>query len=132
MPVKELQKLPLVVLSPGEQTTLERASRLLEPRVLWDELFADQTPMGRGARNRIRVMADNAHAALAIVAASDLVGMVPLRLARPHSKALNLVLVDPPETRSPAPFEMVWRADQGSHPAHEWLRSVLHQAAAET
>ena len=130
MPVKELQKLPLVVLSPGERP--ERANRLLEPRVLWDELTADQTPMGRGARQRIRVMVDNAHAALAVIAASDLVGMVPLRLARPHSRALSLVLVDPPDAGSPAPFEMVWRADQGAHPAHEWLRTVMRRAAAET
>jgi DNA-binding transcriptional LysR family regulator len=129
MPVKDLQKLPLVVLSAADRA--ERSSRLLEPRVLWDELSADQTPMGRGARQRIRVMVDNAHAALSVIAASDLVGMVPLRLARPHARALDLVLVDPPETRSPAPFEMVWRADQGSHPAHEWLRGVLRRASAE-
>jgi DNA-binding transcriptional LysR family regulator len=133
MPVKELQKLPLVVLSPGgDRAAAERSGRLLEPRVLWDELTADQTPMGRGARQRIRVMADNAHAALAIIAASDLVGMVPLRLARAHARTLNLMLIDPPETRSPAPFEMVWRADLGSHPALDWLRDVMRQAARET
>ena len=132
MPVKDLQKLPLVVLSPGERLNGERSSRLLEIRVMWDELSADQTPMGRGVRQRIRVMADNVHAALTIIAASDLVGMAPLRLARRHSKALNLVLVDPPESRSPAAFEMVWRADQGSHPALEWLRGVMRRAASET
>ena len=132
MPVKELQKLPLVVLSPGERTAGERASRMLEPRVMWDELTADQTPMGRGVRQRIRIMVDNVHAALAIIAASDLVGMVPLRLARPHSKALNLMLVDPPENRSPAAFDMVWRSDQGSHPALVWLRGVMRRAASET
>ena len=65
-------------------------------------------------------------------AASDLVGLVPLKLARPHSKALNLLLVDPPESRSPAAFEMVWRADQGSHPALEWLRALMRRAAEET
>jgi DNA-binding transcriptional LysR family regulator len=132
MPVKELQKLPLVVLSAGERTSAERSSRMLEPRVLWDELAADQTPMGRGARQRIRMMVDNAHATLAIVAASDLVGLAPLRLARAHSRAMNLVLIDPPETRTTAPFEMVWRADQGAHPALVWLREVMRRAAAET
>ena len=130
--VKDLQKLALVVLAPGERSSGERWARLLEPRMMWDELMADQGPMGRGARQRIRVVVDNAHAALAITAASDLVGLVPLRLARPHSKALNLLLVDPPEARAPAAFEMVWRADQGSHPALEWLRAILRRAAEET
>jgi DNA-binding transcriptional LysR family regulator len=77
-------------------------------------------------------MVDNVHAALTIIAASDLVGMAPLRLAQRHSKALNLVVVDPPESRSSAAFEMVWRADQGAHPALQWLRSVLRRAASET
>jgi DNA-binding transcriptional LysR family regulator len=58
--------------------------------------------------------------------------MVPLRLARAHSKSLNLMLIDPPEMRSPAPFEIVWRADHGAHPALEWLRGIMRRAASET
>jgi DNA-binding transcriptional LysR family regulator len=128
---KDLQKLPLVILAPGERTTGERASRLLEPRVLWDELVSDQTPLGRGARQRVRVAADNAHAALAITAASDLATLAPQRLAQAHSEALGLALFDMPEGRPVASFEMIWRADQGSHPALAWLRRMLIDAAKD-
>ena len=130
--LKELQRLPLVILTPGERATGERTNRLLEPRVLWEEMSSDQNPLGRGARQRLRVGVDNVHAALAIVAASDLVSLVPRRLARSYSDAMGLTLIDPPEAPPAAAIESVWRADQNAHPALSWLRSILREEAKET
>src|SRR6185312_11704660 len=79
-PLKALQKLPLVVLSPGDEgVDGERSHRLLERRVLWEELVSERSFLGRDARARVRVVVDNAHAALAILGSSDLAGIAPRR-----------------------------------------------------
>jgi DNA-binding transcriptional LysR family regulator len=130
---KALQKLPLIVLAPGEEAIeRERSGRLIERRALWDELTADQAPLGRGARQRVRAIVDNAHAVLAMIASSDLVALVPRRLALSRSESLGLKLLDLAEPSPAAALEMVWRADQTSHPAMSWLRSLLGEAAKDT
>ena len=131
---KALEKLPVVLLSPAtnERPAADRAGRLIEPRVMWDELANDQTPLGRGARGRVRVAVDNAHAALAIVASSDMVALAPRRLAMSRKDALGLKVIDiDGYIGSGAAFEAIWRADQSSHPALSWLRGILRQAAQD-
>ncbi len=130
--VKTLEKFQLVLLTPAspERAAGERSGRQIEPLVLWDELTSDQTPLGRGARQRIRVVIDNSHAALAIVGGSDLAALVPRRLAQLRSDALGLKLLDlEGEARPPTSIETIWRADRGAHPALGWLRGVLRDVA---
>ena len=130
--LKALQKLPLAVLTPTEEgAELERSNRLIERRVLWEELASDQTPLGRDARSRIRVIVDNAHAVLAIVGSSDVVALAPRRLAKSRCEALGLKLIDASGFGPGASIEAVWRTDQASHPALTWLRSKLAEAALE-
>ena len=129
---KALEKLPLVLLAPASRTPSERNSRLIEPLVVWDELSSDQTPLGRGARQRIKTVVDNTQTALAVVAASDMAALVPRRLAASRAQALGLMLVDMSgEPRAPTAIETVWRADQTSHPALSWLRGILRDAARD-
>ena len=131
---KTLEKLPIALLSPSssERPQADRSSRLIEPRVMWDELTADQTPLGRNARDRIRVVIDNGHAALAMAATSDMAAVVPYRLALSRKDALGLLIVDlATEVRPAAAFEAVWRTDQSNHPALSWLRGILREAAQE-
>jgi DNA-binding transcriptional LysR family regulator len=130
---KVMEKLPMVLLSPrsGERAGGERSNRQIEPLVLWDELASDQTPLGRGARQRIKVVVDNAHAALAIVAGSDLAALAPKRLAQSRSKDLGLILVEMGGERPPTALETIWRADRTSHPALSWLRNVLRDVSRD-
>ena len=131
-PVRALQKLPLVVLTPGDEgVESDRAHRLLERRVLWDELTNDRAPLGRDARARVRVTVDNAHAALAMVGSSDLVGLAPRRLAQARCEALNLKLLEAPGLGPGTAVEAIWRTDQSSHPALTWLRARLVEAAMD-
>ena len=131
-PLKGLLKLPLVVLTPGDEgADGERSNRLLERRVLWDELASDRAPLGRDARARVRVVVDNAHAALATVGASDLAGVTPRRLAQARCEALGLTLLEFPGVGPGAAIEAVWRADQSAHPALSWLRAKLTEAARD-
>ena len=131
-PQKALQKALLVVLTPGDEgVDGERSNRLLERRVLWDELASDRAPLGRDARSRVRVMVDNAHAALATVGSSDLVGLAPRRLAQSRCEALGLRLLEAPGLGRGTAVEAVWRTDQTSHPALTWLREKLVEAAQD-
>ncbi len=131
--MKTLQRLPLVVLTPGNESAEgeQRTSHLIEPRVLWDELASDQAPLGRGARQRIRAVVDNAHAVMAIIGSSDLVGLAPRRLAMSRCEALGLKLIELPDPSPGAAIEAVWRADQSAHPALSWLRGILAEAARD-
>jgi len=129
---KALQKLPLAVLTPTDEgVDAERANRLIERRVLWEELASDQTPLGRDARARVRVVVDNAHAVLAIVGASDLVAVAPRRLAQSRCEPLGLKLVEATGLGPGASIDAVWRTDQMSHPALIWLRAKLAEAARD-
>ena len=132
--IAAIEAMPLVLLSPAanERAGFERSSRLIEPIVMWDELAADESPLGRGAGERIRVVVDNAHAALAIVCGGGMAAVAPRRLAQSRAKALGLKLVDlPPQVRLGAAFEAIWRADQSTHPALSWLRGIFRDAARE-
>jgi DNA-binding transcriptional LysR family regulator len=127
--IKDLQKLPLAIIAPGERTSGGGGARLLEPRMLWEELTADQNPLGRGARQRLKVGIDNVHAAMAIAASSDLATLVPYRMARLYCEPMGLKLVDPPGSSPKAVLESVCRADQHNHPAISWLRNLLREEA---
>jgi DNA-binding transcriptional LysR family regulator len=131
-----LEEAPLAVLATArserpERTGTPERTRTIEPRVMWDELDGDAAPMGRNARERIRIVVDNAHAALSIIGSTDMAGLAPYRLALSRKEALGLAILDAPSTRQGAVFEAVWRADQTSHPALSWLRAMLREAAAE-
>ena len=130
--LKALQKLPLAVLTPTDEgAELERSNRLIERRVLWEELASDQTPLGHDARSRVRVIVDNAHAVLAIVGTSDVIAVAPRRLAQSRCEALGLKLIDAGGFGPGAAIEAVWRTDQAGHPALAWLRSKLAEAALD-
>lgn len=129
---KALQKLPMAVLTPTDEGVEgERSNRLIERRVIWEELASDQTPLGRDARTRVRVIVDNAHAVLSIVGSSDLVAVAPRRLAQSRCEPLGLRLVEATGLGPGTAIEAVWRTDQASHPALSWLRTKLREAAQD-
>ena len=134
-PLARLPELPLLVLAPSadEPGRGDRAHRGIERLSMWEELNAGQTPMGPDARRRVKVVMDNAHAALAITARTDIATLAPRRLAMTWREVHNLRILELPPEIAPAPvaFEMIWRTDQGLHPAHIWLRTVIRETAQE-
>jgi DNA-binding transcriptional LysR family regulator len=129
-----LRRLPLLLLSPtsSERAAGERPGRGIERLALWNDLGSGRTPLGPDALERIKVVVDTAHAALAIVGRSDLAALVPRRLAMTWSDMHGLKLTEISDEAGPAtPVEAVWRADQSSHPALSWLRGLLRETARE-
>jgi DNA-binding transcriptional LysR family regulator len=65
-----------------------------------------------------------------VVAGTDMVAVVPERLARRVADTAGLSVIEPPFGRVELVEEAWWHPMRSSDPALRWLRTVLHQAAA--
>jgi DNA-binding transcriptional LysR family regulator len=59
------------------------------------------------------------------VAASDLIGIVPRRLADRVAQGANLAVMEVPVPIPPTPLNMVWHRRTGASGAHAWLRGIV-------
>jgi DNA-binding transcriptional LysR family regulator len=82
-----------------------------------------------GLARRVAVTVPHFLAALALVAASDLVLTTPLRVARTQAAGLQLALLEPPVPLPPIPICMLWDGRTHQDPVQRWLRSVVVAAS---
>jgi len=100
----------------------------LERRVIWDDDGAYLGAMSRAGRMQVTGMtAPDSITALAIAAETDILALVPLRMAKHFGEAFALVIKPPPYETRPIDICALWRRDQGSHPAVGWLINLLKQ-----
>lgn len=64
----------------------------------------------------------DSHTAVTLVAATDMVALVPRRIAE---RAADRVIPLGPGSERPLPIAMLWHARQRADPAFEWLRGVI-------
>jgi DNA-binding transcriptional LysR family regulator len=64
------------------------------------------------------------------VKGTDVLGIVPERLAIMHVRALRLALWPVPVALPPIETALVWHERQESHPPHAWLRALAGKVAA--
>lgn len=131
--VEALCRLPLLMLSAlevGEAVDGRLASGGVERRVVWDDGGMERALEDCDKRGVV-VTIDDAHAALAIVARTDMAALAPRRLAVSWAETYGLKLMEPPYESKALTLDLLWRADQGSHPAMVWLCGLLREAAAE-
>ena len=65
-----------------------------------------------------------------LVAGTDLVAVIPERLALGVAVPLGLTVVEPPFGRVELIETLWWHPDRASTPEHAWLRRILTEAAA--
>jgi DNA-binding transcriptional LysR family regulator len=65
-----------------------------------------------------------------LVSGTDLVTIIPERLAQRVAVPLGLVVVDPPFGRVELIETLWWHPDKATTPEHAWLRRTLTEAAA--
>jgi DNA-binding transcriptional LysR family regulator len=98
----------------------------LERRVIWDDDGAYLGAMSRAGRKQVTGMtAPDSITALAIAAETDILALVPMRMARHFGAAFSLVIKPPPYEARPFDICALWRRDQGGHPAVGWLIDLL-------
>ena len=128
--LEALSELPLLVLAIGEHRVGDVRVGL-ERQVMIDDGGAWERALGgRTARRRVAVTADDTYAALAMLADTDLVGLVPRRVAAGWG-GRGLKLFDPPYESLPLAVEALWREDRGANPAVAWLLGLIRDAARE-
>jgi DNA-binding transcriptional LysR family regulator len=131
--IEALCELPLLMLSAvdvGEAVEGRMASGGVERRVVWDDGGWEEAAQGRDKRGVV-VTIDDAQAALAIVARTDMAALAPKRLAERWAEAYGLALKAPPYASRPITLDLLWRADQGRRPAMQWLTGLVRDAAAQ-
>lgn len=131
--IERLCELPLLMLSTvdiGEAVEGRMASGGVERRVVWDDGGWEEAA-GHCEKRGVVVTIDDAQAALAIVARTDMAALAPKRLSERWAEAYGLVLLDPPYDARPITLDLLWRADQGEHPAMQWLTGLVRDAAAQ-
>jgi DNA-binding transcriptional LysR family regulator len=74
---------------------------------------------------------NSALAAPAIVARSDLVALIPARLATSMMGRYDLTMIEYERENRSFEHRLLWHRKHGANPAVEWLRQVFHSAVQE-
>jgi DNA-binding transcriptional LysR family regulator len=100
------------------------ASRRGRARGPLDDLLAEQ-----GLHRRVTAVAGSFAVAAMMAAESDLVALVPRRLAARYGPALGLRSVELDVELPPIPITQQWHARLDVDPAQVWLRATVREAA---
>lgn len=107
----------------ADHVIVSRRGRLSDPV---DDLLA-----ARDLHRRVLATAPTSTTALHVVAASDLVVVVPERLCRPTVDALGLRTAPVPLDLPPVPLVVAWHERNENDRAHAWLRSLVADAVGQ-
>jgi DNA-binding transcriptional LysR family regulator len=102
------------------------ASRRGIPRGPFDEALAAQ-----GLARHVAAVVGSFTVAALMVAGSDLVGLVPRRMAEQHGATLGLRALALPIDLPRVPIAARWHSRLDADPAQRWLRAHLRAAAAQ-
>lgn len=83
-----------------------------------------------GVRREIAAVVPSFSAALAMCAQSDLVTLIPGRLAAVLARGAGLALFEPPVALPAVDVMQLWHGRNHDDPAHRWLRAQVRAAAA--
>lgn len=85
----------------------------------------------RGLVRQIGVTVPDSYAALAVVARSDMVALVPRRLALLSAQSGRLQLIEPPYESPSLEVTLLYRRDRLDDPSIAWMRDLLMETCAE-
>ncbi|HTI68201.1 MAG TPA: LysR family transcriptional regulator [Caulobacteraceae bacterium] len=101
----------------------------VERRVAFDDSVLSDELTARGLGRKVALTLSDMHAALAVVARSDMTAAVPLGLVKVFGSALGLKAMEPPYPSPDRDIVALWRRDNDG-PALQWLRGLLREAGA--
>lgn len=135
--VEDLAEIPHVVISlagDDEEALVNGfiVERGLRRRARIDNLdCVNQVLAERSLRLRIGATVPHILAVPMIVGRSDMIAIMPRRLAEQLASVYGLRIVELPCPQEPAPIQLVWHARSDSDPANMWLRNVFASIAGE-
>ena len=93
--------------------------------------FIDDILTGHGLKRKLAVATPHMIVIPSIVAASDLVAVIPRELARRSRRTLAIAVRPVPIRMPQFHMRMLWRERNAENPAHAWLRAQIAACAAE-
>jgi DNA-binding transcriptional LysR family regulator len=103
--------------------------RGLSRRVHIERAFAERRLFDHGTRGRIVVTTPHYREVLSLVAKTDLIGVLPRRVARAAAARHDVVLLEPPYDAPPAQIDMIWHKRRDADSGLRWLRELLTQVS---
>lgn len=128
----------VIVARPGNNLVSEKTTRQefeeLEQVAFMPEREQGPSPLSQrlerhGVKRRVKYAVPNLVSVAAVAAASDLVGMMPLRVARGLQSSFRLAMHPCPFELPPMPIYMVWHENFENDEGHIWLRGTLREIA---
>lgn len=124
---------PHVVISAGVPGVNEegREHRGLVTRMSWEDAGAFETALAaRGLTRRVAVTVPDSYAAIAVVARTDMVTMIPRRLAQVWAQGSRLTLIEPPYASPSVSISLLYLKERLAERPIVWLRDLIRSTAA--
>jgi DNA-binding transcriptional LysR family regulator len=99
-------------------------------RSSWEDLGTFESELAkRNLRRRVGVVAPDTFSAMTIVARSEMVALIPRRLAVISVQSGRLALIEPPYETPPVVVSLLYRKDRLAEPPIAWMRALIRDAA---
>lgn len=129
----DLVSTPHVVISSGIPGMIDEAAarRGLITRPSWEDTGAFETALAaQGLTRRIGVSVPDSYSAIAVVVRSDMITLIPRRLAQMSAQSGRLKLIEPPYPSPSVEISLVYLKERLVEPAVAWMRDLIRITAA--
>lgn len=127
--LEDLVSVPHVVISGASDDVPDRPGLVI--RASWEDSGAFETALAaRGLTRRVGVSVPDSYSALAVIARSEMVTLIPRRLAQLSSASGLLKLIDPPYPSAPVDIGLIYLKERLAEPAIAWMRDQIRSVAA--
>lgn len=129
--LEDLVSAPHVVISGAGLADEIPERRGLVIRASWEDAGAFETALAsRGLARRVGVSVPDSYSAIAVVARSEMVTLIPRRLAQLSAASGRLKLIDPPYPSAPVDIGLIYLKERLAEPAIAWMRDLIRSVAA--
>jgi DNA-binding transcriptional LysR family regulator len=129
--LEDLVSAPHVVISgalPGVSD--EGPGRGLVTRASWEDAGAFETALAaKGLTRRIGVIVPDSYSAIAVVTRSDMVTLIPRRLALLSVQSGRMKLIEPPYLSPSVDITLMYLKERLVEPAIAWMRDLIRDVA---
>jgi DNA-binding transcriptional LysR family regulator len=128
----DLVAYPHVVIAAGRQELTEISERRgVVTRASWEESGAFETALvAQGLSRRAGVSVPDSYSAISVVARSDMVTLIPRRLALLFTQRGGLKLIEPPYQSPNVDISLIYLKERLADPAIAWMRELIRSTAA--
>jgi DNA-binding transcriptional LysR family regulator len=129
--MEELMSLPHVVISGQTPSPGDPNRSGLSLHASWEDYGAFDAALAvSNLTRRVGVVLPDSYSALAVVSRSDMVALVPRRLATLSVQRGFVRMIEPPYDTRPVDLSLLLLKERLAEPAIAWMQALLHDVAA--